>query len=58
MEYVRRIVDQEIDRRSKAFNAINIVGPKGCGKSRTAQERCKTIIEEILFGRTDCKGEQ
>lgn len=31
--------------RRKAFNAIQIVGPKGCGKTRTAKERCKTIIE-------------
>lgn len=45
VEYVRRIIDQEIDKRIKAFNAVNIVGPKGCGKTRTAQERCKTIIE-------------
>lgn len=45
MEYVRRIVDQEIDKKSKAFNAINITGPKGCGKTRTAKERCKTVIE-------------
>ena len=45
MEYIRRIVDGEIDKRIKAFNAINIVGPKGCGKTRTARERCKTIIE-------------
>ena len=45
MEYIRRIVDREIDKRMMAFNAINIVGPKGCGKTRTAQERCKTIIE-------------
>ncbi len=45
MEYVRRIVDDEIDKRAKAFNAINIVGPKGCGKTRTGKERCKTVIE-------------
>ncbi len=45
MEYVRRIMDDEIDRRSKAFNAINIVGPKGCGKTRTALERCNSTIE-------------
>lgn len=45
MEYVRRIIDQEIDRKTEAFNAINIIGPKGCGKTRTAKERCKTIIE-------------
>ncbi len=45
MEYITRIVDKEIDRKKEAFNAINIVGPKGCGKTRTAKERCKTIIE-------------
>ena len=45
MEYIRRIVDSELDVREKAFNAVNIVGPKGCGKTRTAQERCKTVIE-------------
>lgn len=45
MRYVKRIVDQEIDRKIKAFNAINITGPKGCGKTRTAKERCKTVIE-------------
>ena len=45
MEYIKRIVDDEIDRRLEAFNAINITGPKGCGKTRTAKERCKTIIE-------------
>ncbi|MBQ9210304.1 MAG: ATP-binding protein [Clostridia bacterium] len=45
MEYIRRIIDQEIDKRIKAFNALNIVGPKGCGKTRTAHERSKTVIE-------------
>lgn len=45
MEYVRRIVDDELNKRKEAFNAINIIGPKGCGKTRTAKERCNTIIE-------------
>ena len=45
MDYFPRLVDIELDERTKAFNAINIVGPKGCGKTRTAKERCKTIIE-------------
>ena len=44
MEYIRRIVDGEIDKRIKAFNAISIVGPKGCEKTRTARERCRTKI--------------
>ncbi len=31
--------------KTEAFGAINIKGPKGCGKTRTAKERCKTVIE-------------
>lgn len=45
MEYIKRIVDSVIEKKMKAFNAINITGPKGCGKTRTAKERCKTTIE-------------
>ena len=45
MEYCKRMADQIIDKRIKAFNAVNIVGPKGCGKTRTCKERSKTIIE-------------
>ena len=45
MEYIRRIVDKELDVLVKAFGAIGIVGPKGCGKSRTAMERCNTLID-------------
>ena len=45
MDYLPRFVDRELDERTKAFNAINIVGPKGCGKTRSAKERCKTVIE-------------
>ena len=45
MEYIRRVVDDKLNKLEKAFNAINIIGPKGCGKTRTAKERCKTVIE-------------
>lgn len=45
MEYIRRIVDKLIDDKVEAFNAINIIGPKGSGKTRTAKERCNTVIE-------------
>lgn len=45
MEYIKRIVDQKLDAKIRAFNAVNIVGPKGCGKTRTAKERCSTVIE-------------
>lgn len=45
MEYIRRVVDDELNTLMTAFNAVNILGPKGCGKTRTAKERCKTVIE-------------
>ena len=45
MKYKTRIIDEQINKCIKAFNAVNIVGPKGCGKTRTAKERCKTVIE-------------
>ncbi|MDO4961537.1 MAG: DUF4143 domain-containing protein [Eubacteriales bacterium] len=45
MDYVRRLIDDVLDKKMRAFNAANIVGPKGCGKTRTASERCKTVIE-------------
>ena len=32
MEYIQRIVDNTLDKRKEAFNAISIIGPKGCGK--------------------------
>lgn len=43
--YIKRLIDDLLDKRKEAFNAINIVGPKGCGKTRSAKERSKTIIE-------------
>lgn len=45
MDYKGRVIDLLIDSTSKVFNAINIVGPKGCGKTTTAKQRCKTIFE-------------
>ncbi len=53
MDYIGRLTDKVIDKRIKAFNAINITGPKGCGKTRTCKERCKTIIEFQDTRRTD-----
>lgn len=44
MKYIKRLIDQEIDISMEAFDAIQIVGPKGCGKTRTASERAKTVI--------------
>lgn len=43
--YFRRLIDNALDKKVEAFNAVSIVGPKGCGKTRSAKERSKTIIE-------------
>ncbi len=43
--YKKRIIDEYIEYIMQVFNAINIVGPKGCGKTTTAKQRCNTIIE-------------
>lgn len=43
--YKPRIVDQRLDLISRVFNAVNIVGPKGCGKTTTAKRRAKTVLE-------------
>lgn len=45
MRYYPRVIDKKIDQLTEAFNAVSIVGPKGCGKTRTAKERSKTVIE-------------
>lgn len=39
MDYIKRIIDYEIDLSMEAFDAIQLVGPKGCGKNKD-----KTII--------------
>lgn len=44
-KYRKRIVDTTIDKISKVYNAIHIVGPKGCGKTTTAKQKVNTIIE-------------
>ena len=45
MDYVKRIADETIDLKTEVFGAINILGPKGCGKTTSAKQRCSTIIE-------------
>ncbi len=44
-KYRDRIVDKVLDDITKVYNAVNIVGPKGCGKTTTAKQRVKTVIE-------------
>ena len=45
MDYLPRIVDEELDLRLRAVGATVIVGPKWCGKTTTAKQRAKSVLE-------------
>lgn len=45
MEYRKRIADDLLDLKMEAFGATLIVGPKGCGKTTTAKQKAKSIVE-------------
>ncbi len=44
-EYIERLFDKELEFYLKTVGAVQIVGPKFCGKSRTAKRHAKTIID-------------
>ena len=44
-KYINRLFDKELEFYLKSVGAIQIVGPKWCGKSRTAKRHAKTIID-------------
>jgi predicted AAA+ superfamily ATPase len=44
MEYLPRVVDDELDLRLDAFGATLIVGPKWCGKTTTGEQKAKSIL--------------
>ena len=43
-EYMPRLVDNEIKMLMGAFGAVEIAGPKWCGKSTTAERICKSTL--------------
>ena len=43
-QYLKRIADNLLDLRLRAFGATCIVGPKWCGKTRTAAQRAASSI--------------
>lgn len=45
VKYRKRIVDRLLESKLKAFGAVLITGPKGCGKTTTAKQFAKSIIE-------------
>jgi hypothetical protein len=45
MNYLKRIADEQLSLKLEAFGAALITGPKGCGKTTTAKQKAKSIIE-------------
>ena len=44
-EYLPRIVDSVLDKKLKSFGATHIVGPKWCGKTTTAEQKCNSVLK-------------
>ena len=45
MEYINRIVDEEIREKLSVMGAILIKGPKWCGKTTSAKQIAKSVLE-------------
>ncbi len=45
IKYKKRITDSLLDLKLQSFGATLIVGPKGCGKTTSAKQKAKSIIE-------------
>lgn len=45
MNYITRVVDSELDLRLRAVGATVLVGPKWCGKTTTAKQKSKSVLE-------------
>ena len=45
MNYIPRVVDSELDLRLRAVGATVLVGPKWCGKTTTAKQKSKSVLE-------------
>lgn len=44
MEYLQRIADKELALRLEAFGAVQVKGPKWCGKTTTAQRQARSVL--------------
>ena len=45
MEYLKRIADRELALRLEAFGAVQVKGPKWCGKTTTAERQARSVIK-------------
>lgn len=44
-KYYPRIADSILDLKLRAFGAVQIVGPKWCGKTTTAEQQAKSSLK-------------
>ena len=45
IKYLSRIADKILDMRLEAFGAVQVTGPKWCGKTTTAERRAASVIK-------------
>lgn len=43
--YIKRITDKQIEQNLRVFGGILIEGPKGCGKTTSAKQYAKSVVE-------------
>ncbi len=44
IDYIPRVVDDELALRLEAFGATLIIGPKWCGKTTTGEQKAKSVL--------------
>ncbi len=45
MSYVKRIAEEDLLEKLSASGAVLIKGPKSCGKTETAKQYAKSVLE-------------
>lgn len=45
MKYIKRIIDKEIEEKLSVMGAVLIKGPKWCGKTTSAKQIAKSVLE-------------
>ena len=45
MEYKKRIIDTILQKKLDTFGGVLIVGPKGCGKTTSAKQFARSVVE-------------
>ena len=45
MEYKKRIIDAQFEVRMNSLGGVLLVGPKGCGKTTSAKQKAKSIVD-------------